>query len=112
MAAALAASIREIIETSEPHQVSANEKSDYAVVLTLDPCARPLGEATLHHIKRGETKALPDPLKGNVFEGMLSAEGGFVALRGSEILWVLDPQTLEYRSVHTLEPIVSGLRFD
>ena len=107
-----AGEIREIIETSEPHQVSANEKSSYAVVLTLDPCARPLGQAMLHHIKRDETKALPDPLKGNVFEGRVSAEGGFVALRGAEILWVIDPQTLDFRSVHTLEPISDGLRFD
>ena len=100
-----------LMDEDTPHFVDMGIQGKYALIVQLDPCARPTQSAWLKVINKNQKVQLPDTLKGQVLGGQVSRFGRYIGLYGEDVFWILDTSTLRFDTVLSGEPIDSIIGF-
>lgn len=97
---------RLVYEGEAPHKAIANERSPYALVVEVDPCARPNSELRLWDISNQRAVSLPGQIR-QASEGAISERGGWLALWGEVGGWLLSADLSLISTLRPGEPVSS-----
>ena len=100
-----------LMDEDTPHFVDLGIKGKYALVIQLDPCARPIQKAWLKVISQNQKVQLPDTLKDQILGGEVSRFGRYIGLYGEDVFWLLDTRDLSFDAILSGEPIDSIIGF-
>jgi hypothetical protein len=95
---------RLVYESEAPHRALANERSPYALVVEVDPCARPNSELKLWDISAQRVTPFPEQIINPVW-GDISERGGWLALWGEAGGWLLSTDLQLISTIRSGDPV-------
>lgn len=95
---------RLIYENEVPHLAIAHERSPYALLVEVDPCARPNSPLKLWDIAEQRAVDLPNSAQGATW-GRISARGGWLALWGETGGWLLSSDMTQISTLRSGDPV-------
>lgn len=95
---------RVVYEAETPHLAVANEKSPYALVMDVDPCARPTSDLRVWEVSGQRAVAMPSRV-GEVSVGAVSRLGGWLAVWGEGGAWLIKSADLSAVPVRQGDPV-------